>query len=74
MYSSYSFTTSAVGGGEWLASRFTPGKDPDTHWIGGWVGLKAGLDTETRGNILCLYRVSNPGRPVFQSVFRHYAD
>jgi hypothetical protein len=24
--------------------RFTPG----THWIGGWVGLRSGLDTETR--------------------------
>jgi hypothetical protein len=28
------------------------------------VGLRAGLDTETRGNILCLCRGSNPGRPV----------
>jgi hypothetical protein len=25
-------------------SRFTPGEtDPGTHWIGGWVGLRAGL-------------------------------
>jgi hypothetical protein len=24
----------------------------------------AGLDTEARGKILCLYRESNPGRPV----------
>jgi hypothetical protein len=37
------FLTSALAGGEWLASRlgrFTPG----THWIGGWVDLRAGLD------------------------------
>jgi hypothetical protein len=27
------------------------------------VGLRAGLDTEARGKIFCLYRVSNPGRP-----------
>jgi hypothetical protein len=25
-----------------------------THWIRGWVGLTAGLDTETRGKILYL--------------------
>jgi hypothetical protein len=22
------------------------GRTPGTHWIGGWVGLRAGLDTE----------------------------
>jgi len=39
---------SAVDGGEWSASRscrFTPGETaPGTHWLGGWVGLRAGLD------------------------------
>jgi hypothetical protein len=35
-----------------------------THWIGGWVGIRAGLDTEARGKILCHCRGSNPGRPV----------
>jgi hypothetical protein len=44
---------SAVVGGEWSASRpchFTPGeKVPSTHWIGDWVGLRAGLgDMENR--------------------------
>jgi hypothetical protein len=37
------FLTSALAGGEWSASRpdpFTPG----THWIGGCVGPRAGLD------------------------------
>jgi hypothetical protein len=37
-----------LDGGEWSASpscRFTPGEIvPGTHWIGGWVGLGAGLD------------------------------
>jgi hypothetical protein len=27
-------------------------RTPGTHWIGGWVGLRAGLDTEARGKIL----------------------
>jgi hypothetical protein len=42
------FLTSALVGGEWLASRlgrFNPGeKAPVTHWIGGWVGLVACLE------------------------------
>jgi hypothetical protein len=42
------FLTSALVGGEWLASRpgrVTPGKTaPGTHWIGGWVDPRAGLD------------------------------
>jgi hypothetical protein len=40
------------------------GKTPGTHWIGGWLGLRAGPDTEVREKILCLYQGSNPGRPV----------
>jgi hypothetical protein len=40
--------TSALDGGEWPASRpgrFTPReRAPGTHWIGGWVGPRAGLD------------------------------
>jgi hypothetical protein len=42
------FLTSALDGGEWSASRpgrFTPGERAHgTHWIGGWVGPRAGLD------------------------------
>jgi hypothetical protein len=49
------FLTSALVGGEWSASRpcrFTPGeRDPGTHWIGGWVGPKAGLDDVERRKI-----------------------
>jgi hypothetical protein len=37
---------------------------PDSLWIGDCLSLRAGLDTETRGKILCLCRWSNPGRPV----------
>jgi len=40
--------TSTLDGGRWSAARpgrLTPGdKDPGTHWIGGWVGPRAGLD------------------------------
>jgi hypothetical protein len=42
------FLTSVLTGGEWSASRpcrFIPGERvPDTNWIGGYVGPKAGLD------------------------------
>jgi hypothetical protein len=67
-YSSYSFLTSALDGGEWSASRpgrtFTSGeRTPGTHCTGGWVGLRAGLDTEVRGKIFCPCRESNPDRP-----------
>jgi hypothetical protein len=61
-YSSYPLLTSALDGGEWSASR--QGKDLSTHWIGGWVGPRAGLDQILEEKILCLYRGTNPGRPV----------
>jgi hypothetical protein len=42
------FLTSALVRGEWSASRpgrFNPReRAPGTHWIGGWVNLRAGLD------------------------------
>jgi hypothetical protein len=76
-YSSYSFSTSALDGAEWSASRpvraLTPGeRTPGAHCIGGWVGLRAGLDTEVRGKILCPRRGSNLDSPVVQPVVRHY--
>jgi hypothetical protein len=42
-YGEVDFLTWALGGGAWSASRpcrFAPG----THWIGGWVGPRVGLD------------------------------
>jgi hypothetical protein len=76
-YSSYSFSTSTLDGGEWSALRpgcaFTPGeRTPGTHCTGGWVGPRAGLDTETRGKIPLPLPGSNPDRPVVQPVVRHY--
>jgi hypothetical protein len=45
------FLTSALVGGEWSDSRpgrFTPG----THWIGGWVNLRASVDDVEKGKLL----------------------
>jgi hypothetical protein len=53
--------------------RFDPGEwTLGTHFTGGWVGPRAGLDTEARGKILCVCRGSNLDRPVVQPVARHY--
>jgi hypothetical protein len=52
-YRSNSLLTSALDGGEWSVScpgcALPPGRTPGTHCIGGWVGLRAGLDTAARG-------------------------
>jgi hypothetical protein len=72
-YSSYSFLTSALDGGV-SGQRHAPAalspeeRTPGTHCTGGWVGPRAGLDTEVRRKILCPCRGSNPHRPVVQSV------
>jgi hypothetical protein len=50
----------------------SPGeRTPGNHCTGGWVGLRAGLDTELGGKIICPCRGSNPDHPVVQSVTRH---
>jgi hypothetical protein len=45
------------------AALYTREKDPGSHCTGGWVGLRAVLDTEARGKISSLCRASNPSRP-----------
>jgi hypothetical protein len=71
------FFTSALVGGEWSAlrpGRFTPGeKAPDTHWIGGWVGPRAGLDDLEKRKFLTLpgHELRPFGRPARrQSLYR----
>jgi hypothetical protein len=78
-YRSYSFSTSAVDGSEWSASRpgcgLAPGKGPPgAHCTGGWVGPRAGLGTEAKGKSFRFCRGSNLDRPVVQPVARHCTD
>jgi hypothetical protein len=58
MYRSTFFLSSALVGGEWSTSRtghFTPGeRAPGTHWVGGWVDLRAGLDDLEKRKFLTL--------------------
>jgi hypothetical protein len=47
------FLTSALFEGEWSTSL--PGRrTPGTHWIGGWVDLRAGLDDLEKRKFLTL--------------------
>jgi hypothetical protein len=66
--------TSALVGGEWLASRpgrFTAGeRTPGTHWIGGWVDPRAGLDEVEKRKFL--YSNSEPS--IVQPVASRYTD
>jgi hypothetical protein len=71
------FFTSTLGGGEWSASRpgrFTPGETPSgTHWIGGWMDPRAGLEDVEKRKFLILPGVElRPlGRPArSQSLYR----
>jgi hypothetical protein len=46
--------------------RFTPEeRTPGTHWIGGWVGPRAGLEVGSRTKILCSCRGSNPDQTLY---------
>jgi len=42
-------------------TRISPGEmTPVTHWTGGWVDPRAGLDTEAKGEILSLLGIEAP--------------
>jgi hypothetical protein len=75
--STYSLT-SALDGDEWSASR--PGRftsrerTPGTHWIGGWVGPRAVLDTAVKRKIPSPRRESNPRTPIIQPLAQRYTD
>jgi hypothetical protein len=71
----HAFLTSALDGGEWSASRptcrFTPReRAPGTHWIGGWVGYRVGLDTVLMRKFPSPCRDSNS--PIIHSVAQCY--
>jgi hypothetical protein len=59
------FLTPELVGGELSASRsdrFTPEeRAPGTHWIGGWVGPRAGLDDVENRKFLTLPRLEGTG-------------
>lgn len=64
------FLTSALYGGEWLAScpgQFTPlGKDPPVHiQQGDWLGLRAGLAGCEERRLFCLWWESNHDPSVY---------
>jgi hypothetical protein len=52
---------------------FTPGRltsgerNPGTRWIGGWMGLRVGLDAVAKKRNLCLCRELNPALSVCRS-------
>jgi hypothetical protein len=68
----HAFLSWALDVGEWLASRpdrLTPVEtDPGTHWVGGWVGPRAVLDTVVERKIPSLRRESTPRTPIVQTV------
>jgi hypothetical protein len=73
----YIFLTSALAGGEWSASRpgrITPDERvPGTHWLGGWVGPRAGVDDVDKRKFLSLpgLELRPLGRPACsQSLYR----
>jgi hypothetical protein len=78
MYSSTHSLRSALDGGEWSASR--PGcftsreRAPGTHWIGGWVGSRAVLDTVVKRKIPSPRRESNSRTPIVQPVAQSYTN
>jgi hypothetical protein len=57
-----------VSGQRHAQAPFYPGgRTPGTHWVGGWVDPKAGLDIEARGKILLILlgiEHRSPDRPV----------
>jgi hypothetical protein len=70
----HAFLTSALGGGEWLASRpdrFTPGERAyRIRWTRGWVGLRAVLNTEKKKKYFIPIGNQSkiPGRPALSLV------
>jgi hypothetical protein len=77
-YSSTHRLTSALDGGEWLASRpgrFTPRERASgTHWIGVWVAPRAVLDAAVKRKIPSPSRKSNPRTSIVQPVAQRYTD
>jgi hypothetical protein len=57
------------------AGRFIPReKAPGTHWIGGWVGLRAVLDVVVNRKIPSPRRELNSRTPIIQPIAQRYTD
>jgi hypothetical protein len=50
------------------------GRAPDTHWIGGWVDLRIGLDMVSKRKIPSFCQDSNPDHPIVQPAVSRYTD
>jgi hypothetical protein len=78
-YSSYSFSTLALDGGEWSASRsgraLAPGKGPPVPIVqqAGWAPEPVWTQ-RLEEKCFGLYQESNSNRSVVQSVVRHNTD
>jgi hypothetical protein len=73
------FLTSALGGDEWLASRpgrfTTEERAPRTHWIGGRVGPRTGVDDMEKipaltGTRTPTPRSSSPSQSLYRLSYR----
>jgi hypothetical protein len=51
-----------------------PHGGPGTHLIGGWVGLRDGLDTVSKKKIHSSFRESNPDHPIVHLIANRYTD
>jgi hypothetical protein len=73
----HAFLTPALDGGEWSASRpgrFTPREIAhDTHWIGGWVGPRAGLDAMVKRKFPVSAATRTPDHPARSLALYHWA-
>jgi hypothetical protein len=71
-YSSYSFSTSALYGGEWSASCLVRGKDPQCPLYRKLGGSQSRSEQRLEEKSSCLSLGSNLDGPVVQSVAKHY--
>jgi hypothetical protein len=47
----------------WLLHKHPRIRAPSTHWIGGWVGPRSGLDAVVERKIPCSHQELKPGHP-----------
>jgi hypothetical protein len=64
----FNFDTTEVKGQLHATAALTPGKNPSTHCLGGWVGSRAGLDGCRKSHTMGIHP------PTVQSVSSRFAD